>query len=1087
MRKFLLTIVLMSMLVVAWAQQRTISGRVTSVEDGSSLPGVNVVIKGTTEGTVTDSNGGYSISIPDGDVRLVFTFIGLESMEVEVGQKTSLDAQMKTDIKQLSEVVVTAVGIQTEKRALGYSIQSVKSDDIVSSRETNLVSALAGKAAGVQIVSSSGSPGASANIRIRGNKSITGDNSPLFVIDGIPVDNSNAGNGVGGVDNSNRAIDINPNDIESISVLKGPAATALYGLRASNGAIVISTKRGKEGKQVVEISSSYRVDEVNKLYELQNTYAQGRPRFYAGKPATADGTYLGPETGEQYSWGPRIADLEFANDESDLDGFGSGYVFDKNGILVLKGNGNGNPAKAYDQYDFFKRGSTIDNTIAISGGNQSTNYYFSAGYLSQTGIVPNSTFERKSVRANVETSLGKNLRGGINVNYTNSGGDRIQRGSNISGVMLGLLRNTPTFDMGNGSTGQRAADDPTSYILPNNKQRSYRNGVYDSPYWTVNKNPNTDNVDRIFGNLSFKYDPFSWLSINYKLGGDTYTDHRKAGLDVFSAANPEGAMFFQDIYSQNINSDLLATITKNIDDKFDFTVTLGHNYFTQLQTQRTTTGTGLGQPGFFNISNAKTITSTEVYNTRRKIAGAFADVKIGYKDFLFLNLSGRNDWSSTLPKANNSFFYPAVSLGFAFTELLKLEENPILSFGKLRASWGKVGNDAPAFSTANNYVSSAVNGDGFIAALGAPIFGQPSYERSLVRGNPLLKPEFTTTTEFGGELKLWRSRIDVDVTYYSSLTQDAIVQVNAAPSTGFGVEFRNSAEIENKGWEIVIDANVLQIGEFSWDLGVNFNAYTNVVKKLAEGVDNVVLSGFTVPSSNAVVNQPYGVIFGSRFARNDDGKLLIGNDGWPLIAPTNGAIGNPIPDWTAGVRNTFSWKGISLSTFIDIRQGGDMWNGTRGILDYFGTSKESADLRNVKGYVFDGVRNSDGQPNTTPVDFYPTADPVTGQYPSNDNAFSSIRWTRFAFGGLSEEYMEETSWVRLREVSINYSLPKNMLKNLAIKAVNISLTGRNLVLITDYKGIDPETNLTGASNGVGMDYFNMPNTKSYGAAVKLTF
>jgi outer membrane receptor protein involved in Fe transport len=536
-----------------------------------------------------------------------------------------------------------------------------------------------------------------------------------------------------------------------------------------------------------------------------------------------------------------------------------------------------------------------------------------------------------------------------------------------------------------------------------------------------------------------------------------------------------------------LNSDFLLLLSPTLSSEIDFTATLGHNYFSQNSFTNQQSGIGLGQPGFFNIANASNITSFQNWNRKRKIAGIFADVKVGYRETVYLNLSGRNDWTSTLNKENNAFFYPSASLGFIFTELMEVADNPIFSYGKLRASWGKVGNDAPVFSTTTLYPSYTVAGDGFIAGLTAPLFGLPAYERAGARGNPDLKPEFTTTTEIGGEFRFWRNRINLDVTYYNSLTEDAIINVTVPSSTGHTSQQANAAKIENKGWEVALSGTVVESGFFNWTVDVNFNKYTNIVRELAPGVELVGLAGFTTTSSNAVAGQPYGVIFGSRWERDPQGRVYIDDNGWPIRSSTAGPIGNPNPDWTGGMRNTFSWKGISLSALVDVRQGGDIWQGTVGIMNYFGTSQLSAEQRTIKDFVFEGIRKSDEQVNTTPVDLYP--DPATSGdlWPSNANALNSIYWVRYEFGGVSEQSIFDSSWIRLRDVTIAYSVPPSLLGNGFVKGVNISLTGRNLWLKTDAPGIDPETNLTGATNGIGLEYFNMPNTRSYGASVQLTF
>ena len=1053
---------------MSFAQDRTVSGTVTSAEDGSTLPGVNVVVKGTTNGGVTDMDGNFKISVPEDGGTLVFSFIGLETQEVEIGTRSVIDMQMASDVKQLGEVVVTAVGIEQNKRTLGYSVQNVDADEIVNARETNIVNALNSKVAGVSVVSSSGSPGASANIRIRGNTSINGSNSPLFVVDGVPIDNSSggAGNGTAGVDNSNRAIDINSADVESLTVLKGAAATALYGIRAANGAIIITTKKGKAGKAKVSFSSSFTVSEVNKLPSFQTSYAQGRP---VGGAAT----WRGPDTFEGFSWGPAISSLEYD---------GSDYDYDVNGRLVPKGTGNGVAARGYDNVNnFFVNGKTWDNNLSVSGGNDKSTYYLSVGNLTSSGIVPNSDWGRTTIKVTADTKITDKLKTGVSATISNSGGVRLQRGSNISGLALGLFRTTPSFDAGNGKIGQEAADDPSSYQLPDGTQRGYRAGIYDSPYWTVNKNQTNDNVNRVIGNISLSYEITNWLTASYKIGMDHYTDKTKGFADINSASFKTGQINNIDINSTDINSDFLLIFNKEVSSDLSISAILGHNFYQYNYYRNNSQGTDLSIPGMENMSNASTVTSTEAWR-RKKINGVYGDIKFDFRNYLFLNLTGRNDWSSSLPDESNSFFYPAVALGFDFTEAFGIANGNILSYGKLRGSWGQVGNDAPIYVTSSYYNSASVGGDGFIDGIGFPAFGINAFERSNTLGNNELKAETTTTLELGAEFKFFGNRLGVDYTYYTKTTKDQIINVNISNTTGFGGLIQNAGLIENKGHEIMLYARPVEVGDFSWDININFTQYTSIVKELAPGIDRIFLAGFTSASSNVIAGEPYGVLYGDSYQRNGAGKLVIGSDGWPLVDPNGDRVlGDPTPDWISGVRNTFTYKGFSLSGLLDIRQGGDIWNGTNGIINYFGVSQTTADDRNIRGYVFDGVlADGSGAPtdvaNNIPVDF---ANPANG--------LGGNKWVKYGFGGLVEENIQDGSWVRLREVTLSYQFPASLLSKAKIQNASLSLTGRNLWLQTKYTGIDPETNLTGASNGIGLDYFNMPNTRSYGAALRVAF
>ncbi len=1056
MRKLLLTLSACLLSLSVALAQGTISGTVTDAETGDALEGVAVLVKGTTVGVFTGSDGKYRLQVPEGSETLVFNYVGRLKQEIAIGGRSTLDVSMTPDELQLDEVVVTAVGIEANRRSLGYSVQNVDAEEIVNSRETNLVNALNSKVAGVTVTSSSGSPGSSANIRVRGATSINGSNSPLFVIDGVPIDNSESGSDVDGVDQSNRAIDINPNDIESLTVLKGPAATVLYGIRAANGAVIITTKSGKTGKPRVTISTSYTADQVNKLPGRQNTYAQGRP--IDGVP-----TWRGPNTFEGFSWGPAIADLEFD---------GSDYSFDQGGRLVPRGTGNGQPAVAYDPYTFFVTGNTLDLNASVSGGSERTTYYISAGRLASNGVVPNATFNRNSFKVRAETKITDKLTVGMSATFVQSGGNRIQRGSNLAGVMLGLLRNTPTFDIGNGLEGQEAADEVSTYELPNGEQRSYRYGIYDNPYWTVNKNPTTDDVNRIIGFTSLKYEFTPWLSLSYKLGADFFTDRRNGAIDINPGWSP-GSVFQSFRSSQDINSDLLLQFNRDIGSGFNVNATLGHNFYSTEVINQFTNGFTLAAPNYYHISNAADIQGGESIG-RRKLIGAFGQFNISYQDYLFLNLSARNDWSSTLPKESNSFFYPAASLGFAFTEALGMAGDPVFPYGKLRASWGQVGNDAPLYATTNYFNSAFSGGDGFITGITYPAFGLSSFERDILLGNPNLRPETTTTWEAGVDLRFFNGRVGLDLTYYNATTTDQVISVQLPSPTGFTNFVQNAGKITNTGWEGILTLIPVRTRDFEWSITGNFTAYENVVEELAPNIQEIFLAGFVSTSSRAVAGQPFGALWGDAFRKDESGNLLIDDNGWPTLDPDKQIMGDPNPDWLLGLRNTFTYKGVSLSALVDIRQGGDMWCGTCGIIDYFGTSEQSGELRD-QTVVFDGV-NANGETNSIERPYY---DPAAG--------LGSNYWVRFGFGGISEMSIYDASWVRLREVTLTYALPSTFTNKLGMGDISVSLNGRNLLLFTEYPGIDPETNLTGASNGIGLDYFNMPNTRSYGGTLRISF
>lgn len=1045
----ILTLLLAFVVQFTFAQEKTISGTVTD-DKGLPLPGVNVVVKNTASGTQTDFDGNYSLQANRGGV-LSFSYVGFDTKDVVIGDGNSINVQLSTSASELEEVIVTARGIKAKPRSLSYAIATVSDDEIENTGEVNLVSSLTAKAPGVSVVTSSGSVGASANIRIRGNTSITRSNSPLFIVDGVPIDNSSVGNATGGADQSNRAIDINQNDIESISILKGIAAQTLYGLRAANGVVIITTKKGKSGAPTISISSTVQVSEITQVPDLQREFAQG-----------TNGNYLGPETGSGFSWGPRISTLEYDGDTS--------YPYHRFGALVAAGTGNGRAAETYDHYDFYVKGLLTDLNVSVRGGTETVRYYLSGGKLDQTGVAPTENFGKKSFRADITADLSDKFEISASGSFVNSGGRRVQRGSNISGIMLGLLRTTPTFDNGNGLKGRAAAEDRTVYELPDGTQRSYRAGIYDNPYWTVGKNPSFDDVNRFTGRLSFEYRPSDWLTLQGRYAFDRYSDVRKAGRDINSAATRDGSVFDDNIFNEDITTNFMALFNKDLSETITFNGILGYENYNTDYLRRSVLANELTIPGFFDVSNSSSqVTTNAVF--KKKLDAVFADAKFGINDMLFINGSVRNDWSSTLPVGNNDFLSYSAGLSFVFSELF---ESELVNYGKLRASYGRTGNDAPIFATQTFYAGGFAGGDGFIGGNTFPLFNAVALERNAASGSNIIQPEETTELEFGGEIKFFNSRIGLDITYYDKETTGQVFAVDVAPSTGFNGRNVNAGKIENKGFEIGANFVPVRTDNFSWNIDVNWTAYESTVVELAPGVESFTLAGFTSTSSRVLPGESYGAIYGSKYLRNDSGRVLIDDSGFPIVDPESTIIGDPIPDWQMGIKNTVSYKNLSLGFLFDIREGGDVWCGTCGIIDYFGTSQKTADQREITDFVYDGVVQSTGQENTQQV-----------ALASNTTGVNV--WTKNGFGGVGEDSVYDASWIRLREASLSYSFGEKLLNGTPISSGSITLSGRNLWLNTDYPGVDPETNLTGASNGIGLDYFNQPNTRSYAVSLKLNF
>ena len=1102
MRNVILLLLALGGFQVLIAQPRTITGRVVDAADNEPLPGATVFLQGTGNGVLTDIDGNYSIEVSTGNV-LEVTFVGYDVAQIVIGESDVYDISLSVEAQQLKDIVVTASGAETEREALGYAIQRVSTDDVLGSGETNFTTSLAAKVPGVQVIGSGGSPGASSSIRIRGTTTISGNASPLLVIDGVPFENSTGGNANDNnqfafnspnesVDQSNRGIDINPNDIAKITVLKGPSATAIYGVRAANGAILITTKGAsgqiRSARPVISFNVRYGISQVNQLPSFQYRYSQGRPvnsgvrTRYGSHESTRPGVTA-------FSWGARLSDLEYDGADD--------YAYDRNGSLVLRGTGNGTPANAYRNADnFYVLGHVTDANLAVQGRIKGVNYYASVGHLLDYGVIPESSFQRVTTRLNLSTKVTNNLTVGLVSNYVFSRGNRVQRASNLSGTSLGLWRTSPSFDIGNGKTGREASNDESSYRLPTGETRSYRPGIYDNPFWSVNRNPYTDEVNRFFGSIYVNYQVRDYLRFNYRFGTDFFVENAQERIDLFSAGDT-GRITDASENSANYNSDFSIVLTPPLGDRFSLDVTLGHNYFQQGSTSNIQVGTELASPGFYNIANAAQQQAFQITYRSRAIVGLFGDLNFGFNNYLFLNLSGRNDWSSTLNPEANSFFYPAAALGFVWSRLIpSLDNSPAFSFGKVRASWGRVGNDASAFGTDTYYPAARIQGDGFLSNPPAsPFLGQTSLARSNVQGNPNIRPEFTTTIEVGTEFRFLRDRLTLDVTYYTSKTTDALFQVDVAPGTGFLQRTNNVAEIESQGIEAYVQGVILDANDFRLTTDLTFNTYENIVTRLAPGVERVQLGGFDTAGNFVAANQPFSVLQGSVWERTASGQFVVDTDGYPIVAEQQQVLGDPNPDFTVGARFTFSWKQLTLSTLIDVRKGGDILGLTTGVLDYFGVTERTGNLRERRGVLIEGIVRDrdeddnpgplDGTPNTTRIDYYPSPD-ENGEFASG--ATNEIFWVRYGFGGPGESNVFDGSWVRLRDISIGYSLPSRLLTRSRVSAVNFTLSGRNLFVFNNYPGIDPEVSLGGTgSNGIGLEYFNGPNTRGFNFTLSVTF
>lgn len=1098
MRRLLLLLTMWLLCIaIATAQSRTITGTILSSK-GEPVAGAAIQIKGKKAGTTASETGTFSISVQSGDV-LVITAINHVAQEVKVGTTNSYTITLAEQDAALSEVVVTALGIKREKKSLAYAVQTVGNDQINKSGTGNPLGELNGKVSGLTVVNSAGDPGAGTYIRLRGVSSLTGNNQPLMVVDGVPIDNSinnydatgagfqasgANGNLTGGAQSTNRGVDLNPNDIESITVLKGPAATALYGIQAASGALIITTKKGSSGggkKLTVSVSSSYTADKANKLPSRQSLYAQGD-----------GGSYLGPtasSSAKRLTWGPAISTLSWDGVAND---------FDPHGNIVSNSSSSAKiPVTAYDPYDFFQTGGNFNNSIAVSSGNEKNGFRMSLGNIRQTGIIPKTKYNKTTFTVSGQSEVTKRLSVAGSATYITSGNDKTQQGSNTSGIMLGLLRTPTTFDNSNGL--ENAEDNPASYVLPSGAQRNFRGSTsYDNPYWTVNRTPTRSDLDRVLGYGQANYQLFDWMTLTYRLGGDVYTQADKSSYDIYSGAFPAGAIYMVDYQSRLFNSNFNINMRKTFNNDFSGSLILGHDYYTQRTTTRFASGTGLVQPDFLDMSNATSYLSSEGLSRIRRVA-YYGQAELGYKQMYFLTLTGRSETTSTLSPGNNNFFYPSASLGWVFTELDALKANRVLSYGKLRVSYAQVGKDAPTQALKTYYKSAAVN-DGFTNGITWPVNSVSGFELSSttsVVGNTDLVAEKDNSYEVGLDLSFVQNRINLSATYYHVKASNQIYTVPIAYSTGFSSVLLNAGEITNRGLELSLNTTPIKAANgLRWDVNFNWATNSNKVVSLREGVGTLFIAGFTNGGIYAIPGYSTGNIYGTDYIRTANGTLVI-NDvptddgyGMPIVGTTSTYLGSTMPKWTGSAISNLSYKGFTLGAQVDVRHGGKIWNGTKGAMSYFGTSGETANRGQAT--VFGGVKGHlDGDGNVVhyvgSVETPGAGDANTpGSQSAIQSSYNQYYWQNIgsSFVGPTSINIEDGSFVRIRQVSLTYAFPKTVLGSY-INNLSLTVFANNPKLWTDYSGVDPETSLAGPANGQGLDYFNNPGIKSWGVRLNV--
>ncbi|AQG79286.1 SusC/RagA family TonB-linked outer membrane protein [Spirosoma montaniterrae] len=1080
--KTCLFLLVLTLPVVALAQQRVVRGRVTDAAEKSALPGTTITVKGGTQGTVTDAQGTYQINVPERNATLVFSSVGFRPQEVVVGNKDVVDVVLTVDTKQLSEVVVTAAGIKRDKNALGYAVTTLDAAKLAQRSEPDPLRALTGKVAGVNVQGSGGAAGGATNITIRGNSSLGNNNQPLFVVDGVPFDNSSFGGTdgtVGGSTITNRAFDLDPNNILTMTVLKGAAAAALYGSRAANGAIIVTTKAGKsQSRKGLEITynTGYSIETVAGLPEYQTRYGQGTNFDY--------------RSGVFGSWGPPYQGVSSliptratiphpltTNNRYPVSVFPEFYQADGRTPVQV-------PYQSYSQNNaknFFRTGNVFENALSVSTGGEKGNLTVGLSRTGNQGVVPENEITRTGINIGGNAQLDNKfyVSGSLNYVNTNQVSPQVTAANGAGASIMDILLFVPTsFDL----TGFPNTN-------PLNGNNVYDRVGTDNPYWSVQNSPTTSKVDRYYGNMVLGTDVLPWLNIQNTIGFNAYTDRRVVvngkGGDYF----PNGNVTNDNIYRQEIDNTLLITATKSLSEDFGLKVILGNNVNQRLTERAVVFGDGIIFRGINSLNNTSVTIPRVLPNNRnnfkQRYFAFFTDISLDYKNYAFLNLVARNDVSSTLPASNRSYLYGGASASLIFTEALRLPKN-VLSFGKFRAGYTRVGNEATPYQTQTVYIANPVLGAGTgTGAIASPFNGQSTLTESDLLANAELKPEFITELELGAELQFFNNRIGLDITYYNKISTSQIFTVNAAPSTGYTQKVINLGKSSNEGIEIGLSATPVKLPNgFSWDISSAFTLNRNIVLDIG-ALKELPYGGFSDLGSVHIAGQPYGQIRGSTYARDDEGNILVNpNTGKPILSGRTGPIGNPNPDFILGVTNTLSYKGLTLSALFDWKKGGDMYSFTAYELLSRGVTRDTDEREAI--LVGPGVL---GNVNT----LQPILDGEGKKIPNNigiavaDYYFSG----GFGPGGAGEVNVFDATVFRLREVSLGYQLPKKWLSKTPFGMAVLSMSGRNLWYLAPnfpkYLNFDPEVSSLGAGNSQGFDFIGIPTTRRVGVNLRLSF
>lgn len=1059
------------------AQVTTVRGIVTTEEDGEPVIGASVIVKGTSLGTVTDVNGRFELSgLPPSATRLLISYISLIAKEVAIAPQVSVT--LKSDTHLLDEVVVTALGISREKKALGYTAQEVKQNALVQGKDNNLLNSLSGKIAGVRITNTQGDVG-SSRIVIRGETSIAGENQPLFIVDGIPVDNSQLNARSSGRDFKNAIADLNPEDIKTLTVLKGPNAAALYGARAAHGAIVITTKGGDKRQKGIGITlhSSTQVSFVATLPEFQNLFGQGA----GGRFSYVDGKGAGVNDGVDESWGPRLdIGLLIPQFDSPLDADGNRvatpWVSHPNNVR-----------------DYFRMGISTNSGISVARGDDKYQFRVGYNYEKQVSIVPDAGTNKTNISLNTDYHLAKWIVVGATANYIvytapSLPGSATPSGSNVrsNSPMLQFLWFGRQVD-----TNSLKAD----------YTRNWNSSYYDNPFWSASYNTQSQERHRLIGDLHAEFRLTDGLNVRFRTSTDWYNDRRKSKVKWGSAGagSPYGS-YAEDAYTvKENNTEVLATYIKQLNKNWGIDALLGFNVRNKQYENNYQAAPRLAVADLYTLTNSRDplISSNDFYRLRQY--GLYGSIQLDYRRWAFLNITGRNDWSSTLPVDNNSYFYPSVTASVLLSEAFGWRSKAV-NYLKIRGGWSQVGADANPYQLATVFTSeTAFNGN-------------PLQSSSTIGMNPNLKPEKTSSIEAGFEAAFWDNRLYLDFTYYKTDSRNQILKLATTAASGYTSQVRNAGHIRNRGYEIQLGAVPIQTSKgFRWNLDLNYGANSSKVVKLD---DEGLITSYQLYSSGiqilASVGEAYGTLFGTSYVRDANGNVVVDANGLPKISTTNKTLGKFTPDWTGGISNTFSYRSLSLSFLIDASVGGSIFSNTNKTGKYTGVLANTLSGRDAEHgglwYYTDAMGNnvrlpespsysvsSDGlyyaQVNGQSTRVYQDGIMVEGVTESgskNEEVVSAEKYYHRIYS-IAEANVYDASYVKLREVALSYRLPRLWTQKLHLQEASVTLTGRNLwTIYKSVPNIDPESALT-TGNAQGVEAYSLPTTRSFGVNLSVKF